>query len=159
MALAFSCLPLAGLDLEVAPKAVFPVGESSQAYDPGASMGVSTRTEGRYGWGFGAGLDAGALTGREAPSQAFWALRLGPSWQVNLGEAWVWTLGGNVGLSRASLPNLAAGTLHLWLSAGTSLRWTLTPGVGFALGVEYQNPTGLYRAVAVSAAFVVEGAD
>lgn len=150
---------LTGLDLEVVPKLVFPVGESSRELDPGATLGVSTRTEGRYGWGFGAGLEAGGLPGRENPSQAFWAFRLGPSWQANLGEAWVWDLGGSVGLARASLPNLSAGTLHLWLAGRTSLRYNFTPGVGFALGVEYQSPTGLYRAVAVSASFVVEGVE
>lgn len=154
-----SILPLAGVDLEVAPKVVIPLSDSGQALDAGGTLGVSMRTQGRYGWGFVAGLEAGGLPGDRDPSVALWAVKLGPSWQTNWGEAWVWSLGANVGLSRASQTNLAGGDLHLWLSAGTSLRVNLTPGVGFALGAEYQNPLGLYRALGAWVSFVVEGAD
>lgn len=154
-----SILPLAAFDLEVAPKVVIPVADSAQNLDPGGTLGVSVRTAGRHGWGFVSGFEAGGLPGEAVPSVAFWAVRLGPSWRMNGGDGWAWTLGGTMGLAVVSQTDLAGGTTHFWLSTGTSLKWNLTPGVGFALGAEYQNTLGAYRAVAVWASFVVESID
>jgi len=149
--------PVSAWDLSTGPGVVIPVGDSTTWFTPGPGLTLATHQPvGTDGW-----FAVGAAQGRWWPYPAKASLLVGSlaagfGWEHLLAPGWSAGFEAQLGAYVAGRTDLQIPGSNPLVSTGCFVRWRLEPSLSFVTNLDYQNAIGLYQAIALRCAFVVE---